>query len=424
MTRDYHLLRGNSTGVKLTDMKRPVPKSFVGLIAALLIAFSFSAGFLVGQEQGVRSVVPVGEGKVLGVGEVPPGLDKDVNFSLFWNVWNLVKDEYVDQPISEKDLLYGSLKGMVAALGDQHSLFFDPEMAKEFASQLSGSFDGIGAEIEVKDSQLVIIAPLPGTPAEKAGLLTGDRILAIDGVETAGMPVDEAVKRIRGQKHTTVTLTISRDGWTQAKDYPIVRDTIVVESVKYTLRDDKIAVITIASFGEDTSRLFKIASDQAIKDGAKGIVLDLRGDPGGYLNAAIDVSSAWVGESTVVIEKIKDQEQKNIGTSLATLTGMPTVVLVNGGSASASEIVSGALQDHKDATIVGEQSFGKGSVQDYRDLPDGSAVKLTIARWYTPNDRSIDKLGITPDVIVPMTQADVDAGKDPQMDKAIEILTK
>ncbi len=399
-------------------------KSLVVLVAALLVASSFSAGFLVGKQQGIRSVVPEGEGKILGKGEVPFGQSDDVHFSLFWDVWDLIKDEYVDQPVSEKELFYGAMKGLVWSLQDQHSLFFDPETAKEFQEELSGSFEGIGAEIEVKDDALQVVAPLPESPAEKAGIMSRDKILAIDGLDTTGMAVDEAVKHIRGQKGTDVTLTITRDSWTEAKDVVITRDTITVDSVKYVLRDDHIAVITIAFFNGDTSALFADAVQKAMAAGAEGIILDLRNDPGGYLTAAVDVASAWVGRDVVVIEKVKDEEQKTIGTSPATLTGIQTVVLVNGGSASASEIVAGALQDHGAATIVGEQTFGKGSVQDYRDLPDGSAVKLTVARWFTPSDRSIDKQGITPDVVVELTEEDFVAGKDPQMDKAVELLNK
>ena len=308
---------------------RPISKHLVVIVGLLLVASSFSTGFLIGRQRGMRSVVPAGEGKVLGVGEIPAGLGEDVRFSLFWNVWNLIKDEYVDQPISEKDLFYGAMKGMVWALKDQHSVFFDPETAKEFADELSGTFEGIGAEIESKDGGIVIVAPLPGSPAEKAGIRSGDKLLAIDALDTAGMATDEAVKHIRGEKGTAVTLTVTRDGLVDAIDIVITRDTIVVESVKYTMRDDGLAVITLSFFNGDTSRLFAEASQKALLQGAKGIILDLRNDPGGYLTAAIDVASAWVGKQVVVTEKALDQSQTNVGTSSAILQGIPTVVLVD-----------------------------------------------------------------------------------------------
>ncbi len=389
---------------------RQVSKSFVGIIAVLLVVVSFSSGFLIGKQTGVRSVVPAGEGKVIGTQETPAGLSKDVKFSLFWDVWNLIKDEYIDQPVSDKELFYGAMKGLVWSLGDQHSMYFDPEMAQEFQEELSGSFEGIGAEIEVKDNQLQIVAPLPGSPAENAGLQALDKILMIDGTDTAGLSVEEAVKLIRGKKGTIVTLNIFREGWEEPKDYPITRDEITINSVTYEMRDDGIAVITISFFNEDTSRLFADASQKALAAGAKGIILDLRNDPGGYLTAAIEVASYWVGRDVVLIEKVNDESQKTIGTGPAMLAGVPTVVLVNGGSASASEIVAGALQDHGVATIVGEQTFGKGSVQDYRELPDGSSVKLTVARWYTPNDRSIDHEGITPDQLIELSEEQLKAG--------------
>lgn len=404
-------------------MKRPLPKSLNVLVVVLAVSVTFSSGFLIGKQQGIRSVVPAGEGRVLGVGEVPYGLGDDIKFSLFWDVWDMIKDEYVDQPVSEKDLFYGAMMGLVWALGDQHSVFFDPEMAAEFAEDLSGTFEGIGAEIEVKDYQLQIVAPLPNSPAERAGILAGDKILAIDGVDTTGMTTDEAVKRIRGEKDTVVVLTISRDGLAAAEDVSITRDTIAIDSVTYVLRPDGLAVVTISFFNGDTSRLFADAARRALTDGASGIILDLRNDPGGYLAAAIDVAGAWVGQRTVVIEKVRDQSLPILGRSQAMLAGVPTVVLVNGGSASASEIVAGALQDHGLATIVGEQTFGKGSVQDYRDLSDGSAIKLTIARWFTPLDRSIDESGITPDIVVTMTEADYLADLDPQMERAIDLLS-
>ncbi len=397
-------------------------RPFKILIILLLVIGTFSIGFELGKGVGVRSVVPEGEGKVLGQGEIPAGLGEDVNFSLFWDVWDFIKDDYVDQPVSEKDLFYGAMQGLVFGLGDPHSVFFTPEDAAEFQQDLSGEFSGIGAEIGLKDDQLQIVAPLPGTPAQRAGLQAGDGIYAIDGVDTAGMAVDEAVSRIRGEKGTPVVLTISHNGVDTLEEVTIIRDTITVESVKLTIREDGIAVIDIYFFNEDTTALFDAAVQKILTSDVSGLVVDLRNDPGGYLTSAIDVASAWAGRDVITYESQKDQKRPLIGTGEALLAGLPTVVLVNGGSASASEIVAGALQDFDLATIVGEQTFGKGSVQDYRDLPDGSAIKITIAKWLTPKGRSIDQLGITPDVIVEFTEEQFVAGIDPQMDKAIEVL--
>lgn len=387
------------------------------------IIVAFVVGTLLGRWQGVRSVVPEGEGKVLNQSDLPATWAEDVDFGMFWDIWNFAKENYYEQPVSDKDLFYGAMKGMLAGLGDPYSTFFDPKEAKEFNDDLNGAFEGIGAQLGLDDNgQLIIVAPLPDSPAEQQGLLPKDKILAIDGVDTYGMSVEEAVTKIRGIKDTTVTLTIFRDGWDAVKDYVLTRATITIDSVELTLRDDGIAVISLYFFNEDTSALFTSAVNEVLAKGAKGIILDLRSDPGGLVDAAISVASAWTGEQTVVIESIRGDKQAYVGSSDARLDGIPTIVLVDGGSASASEIVAGALQDYGLAQLVGTQTFGKGSVQDYRELDDGSAVKLTVAEWLTPKERSINHVGITPDFVVEYTQADADAKVDPQMEKAVELL--
>ena len=251
--------------------------------------------------------------------------------------------------------------------------------------------------------------------------MAGDRILFIDDTDTTGMAVEEAVSLIRGPKGTQVTLTITHDGVQDATDVTITRDTITVNSVEWKMEGD-IAYISIYTFNHDTSGLFNQAVNDALAANAKGIILDLRGDPGGLLTSAIDVASAWVGYDTVVIEKSQGEATPYPGVSAPRLGGIPTVVLVDGGSASGSEIVAGALQDYGYATIVGAQTFGKGSVQDYQDLADGSAVKITVAEWNTPKGRTIHEVGITPDAAIDYTIDDFHAGRDPQKDKAVEIL--
>ncbi|OGL66352.1 hypothetical protein A2856_01490 [Candidatus Uhrbacteria bacterium RIFCSPHIGHO2_01_FULL_63_20] len=392
------------------------------LILLLGISLSFSTGLFVGKQQGARAAVPEGEGRVLNQGDVPSTLSEDVDFRQFWDVWNLVKELYVRQPVSEKELFYGAMHGLVAGTGDDYTSYFDPEEAQAFTENLEGSFTGIGAEIGIKEGILQVVAPLPDTPAERAGLRTGDHILLIDGTDTSGMPVEEAVNRIRGPKGSVVTLAIGREGAGEAVEFKITREKIVVQSVKLTM-EDAIATIAIHTFNDETVPLFNDAVNEALSKDAEGIILDLRGDPGGLLNAAISVASAWTGYDTVVIEKGQNTDQPFHGVSAPRLAGMDTVVLVNGGSASASEIVAGALQDYGFATLVGTQTFGKGSVQDYRELPDGSAVKVTVALWYTPKGRSIDKTGITPDEVVEFTEEDLDAKRDPQKEKALQILS-
>jgi carboxyl-terminal processing protease len=307
-------------------------------------------------------------------------------------------------------------------MNDPYTTYFDPEEAKQFKSDLTGSFEGIGAEIGIKNNELQIIAPLPGSPAELAGIISGDKIYAIDGKETTQMTVEEAVLHIRGPKGTMVVLTIGREGFLKPQDISITRNTITIKSVELKMREDGIAVIHLSFFSEDTSDQFTDAVNTLLTKGATGIIIDLRNNTGGFLDAAIHVAGHWLGNQTVVIEKIQDEQQAYHDTKNARLSQIPTVVLVNGGSASASEILAGALQDYGLAYVMGEQTFGKGSVQNYQELPDGSAVKITIAEWLTPHGRSIHEVGITPDQIVPFTKQDLEAQQDPPFLAAIKWL--
>jgi carboxyl-terminal processing protease len=399
-----------------------MPRSICLLVIVLAATVAFSTGFFVGESRGVRSVVPQGEGKVDGQGEIPEYLAEDVDFKQFWEIWNLVKDEFYRQPVSEKQLYYGALKGMVAGTGDPYTVYLDPEEATEFAANLEGSFEGIGAEIGIKEDRLQIVAPIDGAPAQKAGLMPGDWIVMIDGVETTGMSVEEAVTHIRGEGGTQVVLTIGREGEDALLEVSITREKIVIDSVKWSVDDDNIMTISLSTFNHDTSELFNDAIQEALVSDVRGIILDMRSNPGGLLTTAIDIASAWVGYDPVVIERAQDNAKTYKGVTTARLQGVPTVVLVNGGSASASEIVSGALQDYGYATLVGTQTYGKGSVQDYQSLEDGSAVKITTAEWYTPKGRTIHEEGITPDVVVEYSVEQYKDKVDPQLDTAREIL--
>ncbi len=405
----------------LSSSRRP-SRAVVTLLTLVLVGSSFSTGWFLGKQQGIRSVVPEGEGRVTNQDLPPASASEDVDFGQFWDVWNLVKENYYRQPVSDKDLFYGALAGMVEGAGDPYTVYFDPDQAQDFQDALSGTFSGIGAEIGLRDEMLVVVAPLEDSPAQRAGILAGDTIWAIDGTETSGMSVEEAVTMIRGEVGTQVTLTVSHDGIAEATDIVITRDTITIDSVKWEISEDGIATVSLYEFNGDTSALFNEAMNDLLSKNARGIILDLRSNPGGLLSTAIDVASAWVGYQPVVLEKEQDDTHSFSGVSAPRLQGIPTVVLVDGGSASASEIVAGALQDYGLATLVGTQTFGKGSVQDYRSLADGSAVKITIAQWYTPNGRTIHEVGITPDTIVEYTKEDADAKRDPQKEKALEIL--
>lgn len=401
---------------------RSFPRPTLWLLLVLIGVVAFSLGFFVGEARGVRSSVPAGQGQVVNQGEVPDYALVDVDFAQYWEMWNFVKEEFYRQPVSDVDLFYGSLKGLLSGVDDPYSVYFDPEEAKQFTQSLEGSFEGIGAEIGIKDDRLSIIAPLAGMPAQQAGLLPGDWIVLIDGVETTGMSVEKAVTLIRGEKGTSVVLTIGRAGADELVDVSIMRDKIVIDSVKWEIDENNLMEISISTFNHDTVDLFSEAIQEALTGGVRGIILDLRSNPGGLLTTAIEIASVWVGYEPVVLERTQSDVRTFKGVTAPRLQGIPTVVLVNGGSASASEIVSGALQDYAYATIVGTQTFGKGSVQDYRELEDGSAVKITTAAWYTPNGRSINDEGIAPDIEVSVTREDYEAGIDPQRDVAVQVL--
>lgn len=373
---------------------------------------------------------------VLGFESSPPSdVELPADFETFWKLWRVLREKYYHQPVEDKKLFYGAMSGLAAALGDPYTVFFEPKSAQEFHQSLQGKFEGIGAEIGIKDAQLKIIAPLPGTPAEKAGLRPEDMILSINKQETTEMSVEKAVSLIRGPKGTSVVLQIGRiriEKDTRGKErknlatfeVTILRDTIEIKSVRTKMLRDGIALVTISHFNEDTAVLFSAAVDEVLSKNAKGLILDLRNDPGGYLDRATAVAGEWVGKNIVVLERKQGKITERFrGTGKARLKEMPTVVLVNQGSASAAEIVAGALQDYGKAKLVGMKTFGKGSVQDYLDLSDRSAVKITVAEWLTPKERSIDRVGIQPDIQLERTQDDLHANRDPQLDKALEILT-
>lgn len=395
----------------------------------------FVGGTMVGRVDSSSQANTTKVGEIANKNTPPKYASKDVDMGEYWKIYDAIKSEYLRQPAAlDPKLFYGSIKGMVAALGDPYSTFFDPDEAAQFSSMLEGSFEGIGAEIGFRnDGQMIVVAPLPATPAMKAGLKSGDAVIKINGEDTTGMALDLAITKIRGPKDTEVTLNIFRVGTKEPFDVKIIRDKIVVDSVKWKMVDASgkettanggFAWITVSEFNQDTVKEFDASLGAAELRGAKGIVIDLRDDPGGYLTAAVEVPRAWVGNQTVVIQRKSDGTQMEMKPTLKiSPIGLPTVVLVNKWSASAAEIVTGALQDYGKATVVGETTFGKGSVQEYVDnFPDGSALKLTTAEWLTPKGRSIDKKGLVPDVAVALTDEDAKSGKDTQLEKALAII--
>lgn len=323
-----------------------------------------------------------------------------------------------DGKLDEKKLIEGASRGMVQAVGDPYTVFFNKKEASEFEKDLAGTFSGIGAELGKKDEKLVVISALDSSPAQKAGLKPNDMIAAVNDQETTGWSIDKAVSKIRGKKGTTVKLTIVRDG--DVSTISIKRDTITDPSVKTEEKGD-VGVIRIARFGSDTSSLTREAAEKFANK--RAIVVDLRGNGGGYLQSAQEIASLWLREGQIIVTERTGNTTKDSlkasGDNL--LAGKPTVILIDKGSASASEILAGALQDHKVATIAGEQSFGKGSVQDVVNLQNGAQLKVTIARWYTPNGKNISKEGITPNVVV-VADKDDDRDNDTQLNKALDLL--
>ncbi|MBU1037203.1 S41 family peptidase [Patescibacteria group bacterium] len=416
----------------------PVPshrfKTKVPLILLIIVLLLIS--FFMGTVFGLNRQLELGDlpsreydylGKVLNKDTVPSYLSEDVDFRLFWKVWDSIKDKFIDRSqITEAQLFYGALSGTLASLNDPYSVFLDPETSKKFSEELSGKFEGIGAEIGMKNDRLTIIAPLPDSPAQKAGLKAKDEILAINEQDATGIALDYAVALIRGKKGTTVTLYIYRESENKNLEIEVKRDTIDIKSVYLEMKDD-IAYIRLTHFNDDTSAEFSNVVKEVITKAPTGIILDLRNNTGGYLETAIEIAGYWVKKNDVVVRESfsnfeNDQDYTSSGD--AQLSNFPTIVLINGGSASASEIVAGALQDYNFAQLIGEQTFGKGSVQELEELDDGSAIKLTVARWLTPQGRSIDYTGIAPDTEVELTEENFNNDQDPQLDKALELLKK
>jgi len=391
----------------------------------ILVALSFWSGYKKGRGEGNNfqdKSVPLSQANAIN--KYPAGKN-DVDFSLYWRVWDLLKEKYVDKnSLDAQKLMYNSIQGMLKATGDPYSDFFDPEQSNDFSQDLLGSFEGIGAELGVKDKILTVIAPLDGSPAQKAGLLAGDKIIKIGDKISSDLGIDEAVNQIRGKKGTEVKLTILRNGENDTREITIVRNVIVVKSVKLEFKPDDIAYLKISKFGDTTSNEFNDAVKQIISKGAKDIILDLRNNPGGYLNASVEIASKMIPKGQLVVSEEDNAGKKD---SLYTtggdkLSSIPTVVLINEGSASAAEILAGALRDDQKITLIGKKSFGKGSVQELIKLPQSSSVKITVAKWMTPNGDYIMEKGINPDIEVDLTSDDYNNNRDPQLDKAIEVI--
>ncbi|MDA1337535.1 MAG: S41 family peptidase [bacterium] len=387
-------------------------------IGAMVIGAYFY-GFKVGKSE--ARIVPIE-----GVKNAEVGQPEAVDFSLFWDTWGILQEKYAKaESFDYQKMVYGAISGMVDSLEDPYTVFMEPEDSRRFQDDISGSFEGVGMEVGIRDRQLQIIAPLEGTPAKKAGLRSGDIIVKIDDSPTRSLSLDEAVSLIRGPRGTNVTLAILRDDWTETKDIVVTRATIKIVSVKWEIRKDNIAYVQLIHFSEDASGTFSAAATGILASSADRIILDLRNNPGGFLEVAVDIAGWFLErDQVVVIEDFGEEGSEVIYKAKGNgkLGSYPVIILMNQGSASASEILAGALRDHSAVALVGEKSFGKGSVQELENLTGGGALKVTVANWLTPNGDHITDIGLEPDVQVEMTPEDFASELDPQLDKALELI--
>ena len=414
-------------------------KYILGIFAILiLLTGSFAGGFITRHALAQTGIFPGFSDSphpqvVLPPTSIAPSNDQNAStpddvqqlFVPFWEAWNIVHERYVDQPVDDTLLMQGAIRGMMDAVGDDYTYYMSPQIYETETSSISGEYQGIGAYVDTKGDFLTIVTPLEGSPAEAAGLRPEDMIIAIDGEDMTGYTPEEARQRVLGPAGTTVVLTIQRNGVSEPLEFTIVRAKITVPSVTGEMLDNGIAYIDLNTFGDNTTNELRAKLDELLAENPKGIILDLRFNPGGYLHTSIEVMSEFISEGVVVIEQYGDGSRDTfnaLGNGKA--TDLPMVVLINEGSASAAEIVAGTLQDYGRAKIVGMQSFGKGSVQIFSPLSNNQgAARVTVAKWLTPKERTIQGIGLEPDVYVEFTQADFDAGRDPQLDTAIQTLS-
>ena len=391
------------------------------LIPILIFALgaAFSLGFYIGQTS--RPSIE----EVAGLSNKTFGQPAEVDFGLFWDAWAVIQKKYVNRRnLDPQKMIYGAITGLVKSLEDPYSVFMEPTESKQFIDDMGGSFGGIGAEVGIRKDILTVIAPLEDSPAKRVGLLAGDKILKIDETLTADLNLDEAVRLIRGPIGKEVVLLVSREGWEQTKEIKIIRETIKIPILKWEMKEGDLAYVGLYHFTENSGNEFRKTVGQILEKNPKGLILDLRNNPGGYLETAVDIASWFLAKGEIVaLEDFGNGEKTEYRSQgYEALKELPTVILLNQGSASASEIVAGALRDQLGIKIVGEKSFGKGSVQELEKLKGGSSWKITIAKWLTPNGTSIQDSGLEPDIIIEMTKEDMDENSDPQMEKAIELL--
>ena len=414
---------------KVNEVVRGKKSNVLGIFLALLLAVgSFFSGIqvdnLIQKEEQTASLF-----SFFGVSPMAP-TNEEADLSQFWEVWKLLDEKFIaassTETLSSEDKINGAIEGLVATYGDPYTVFLPPVESAAFAEDISGNFSGIGMEVGLRENVVTVISPLPDTPAERAGLVAGDLILKIDGESTEGMQIDEAVSRIRGEKGTSVLLSVYREGDLEIKEISVTRDTISIPTV-VTETVDGVFIIRLYSFNAISEMKFQEALREYIESGSDSLVLDMRGNPGGYLQSAVSIASFFLPTGKVVVrESYGGNEEEKVyrsqGRTMREFAPKKMVVLVDNGSASASEILAGALKEHGVATVIGVDTFGKGSVQELIPLPDGSSVKITVARWLTPEGVSISDSGLSPNIIIKRTPQQRLDNVDPQQEAAIKFI--
>ncbi len=413
------------------NMNKWIRASLIGLLAFVMLLGAFSGGFLAGHffpfgrtiEQTAVPELPVPPTVTTEQQSTTPE-DLQTLFTPFWEAWTIVHEDYVEQPVDDVLLMQGAIRGMMEALGDEHSSYMDPQTYADANAGLAGEYEGIGAWVDTTTEYLTIISPMPGSPAEKAGLQAGDKIIAIDGEDMTNIDAELARQRVLGPAGTTVKLTVAREGVAEPLEFSIVREKIIMKSATGKMLEGGIAYIQITTFGDKTTPELRAALKEVMAQNPKGLIVDLRNNGGGYLQTSVEVASEFISKGVILYEQYGNGQRITYDAQPGGLaTDIPLVVLINEGTASASEIVAGAIQDYGRGKLVGVTSYGKGSVQNWVPLSnDQGAVRVTIAKWLTPKERTIHQQGLTPDVEVELSEADRLAGKDPQLDKAIQVL--
>ncbi len=403
-------------------------RSFLGVgLALILAAAAFFSGVHMGT--GGSNSGPL-EAGLFSLFAKTPAPAEDVDLAEFWRVWHLLDEKFVESTstdlMSNQDRIEGAISGLVKSYGDPYTVFLPPTDAAAFDENISGEFSGVGMEVGIRDEVVTVIAPLPDTPAQKAGIVAADIIVKIDGTSTEGMGIDDAVQLIRGEKGTEVVLSVYREGEIELLEIPVIRDSITIPTINTEVRDG-VFIISLYSFNAIADSAIQDALQEYTKSGTRKLVLDLRGNPGGFLQSAVSIASFFVPVGEVVVrEDFGDGSEEELyrsqGRSLGKYAPEEMIVLIDGGSASASEILAGALAQHGIATLMGKTTFGKGSVQELVDLPNGSSLKVTIARWFTPDGTSISFEGLAPDIEIDRTPQQVIAGEDPQIEAAVKWL--